>query len=109
MSIGHRLNRTLEVWRPATEPDGAGGQRDTYVRQPDDVRGKVDQPSASERLLAMQAGSEHTHTVYLLPSADVLRGDQLRGRGQVLRVLSVVEPSSTRYRKAECQLIQPGG
>lgn len=109
MSIGHRLNRTLEVWRPEVTPDGAGGQETTYVRQGVDVRGKVDQPSATERMLAQQAGSEHSHNVYLLPTADVLRGDQLRGGDQVLKVLAVVEPSSTRYRKAECQLIQSQG
>ncbi|MGW4030750.1 head-tail adaptor protein [Streptomyces sp. NPDC004838] len=109
MSVGHRLNRLLEVWRPETSPDGYGGQTVTYVRQPVDVRGKVDQPSASERMVAQQGRAEHTHDVYLLPGADVLRGDELRGRGQVLRVLAVVEPSSTRYRKAHCTLIQPEG
>jgi SPP1 family predicted phage head-tail adaptor len=107
--IGHRLNRSLEVWRPVTTPDGAGGETTTLVRQAQPVRGKVDQPSASERLLAQQAGAEHTHDVYLLPTADVRRGDELRGRGQRLRVLFVVEPSATRYRKAECRLIQPEG
>ncbi|MEU3600884.1 head-tail adaptor protein [Streptomyces sp. NPDC006798] len=109
MSIGHRLNRTLEVWRPQTDPDGYGGQTVTYVRQPVDVRAKVDQPGTSDRMLAQQAGSEHTHTVYLLPGADVARGDELRGRGQVLRVLAVAEPSATRYRRAECHLVQPEG
>ncbi|MFE9737338.1 head-tail adaptor protein [Streptomyces sp. NPDC006477] len=109
MSIARRLNRTLEVWRAAVEPDGAGGQRRTMTRRPDTVRGKVDQPSASDRLLAQQAGSEHTHDIYLLPAADVERGDELHGGGQVFKVRSVVEPSSTRYRKAECHLIQTTG
>lgn len=103
--IGRHLNRTLEVWRPTTADDGYGGQDTTLVRQAG-VRAKVDQPSASERLLAQQAGAEHTHDVFLLPDADVQRGDELRGRGQRLRVKQVVEPSATRYRKAECQLIQ---
>ncbi|MFF2774855.1 phage head closure protein [Streptomyces sp. NPDC058052] len=109
--IGHHLNRTLEVWRATLTPDGAGGQRRTMVRQPATVRGKVDQPSATDRLLAQQAGAEHTHDVYLLPTADVERGDELRGAGQRLTVRFVVEPSSTRYRKAECTLTQtnPGG
>ncbi|MCY0919608.1 MULTISPECIES: phage head closure protein [unclassified Streptomyces] len=106
--IGRWLNRTLQVWRPSTAPDGLGGQIVTR-QQRDDVRAKVDQPSASERLLAAQAGSEHTHTVYLAPSADVARGDHLHGRGQVLRVLAVIEPSSTRYRRAECELVQSEG
>ncbi|WP_436772065.1 head-tail adaptor protein [Yinghuangia sp. YIM S09857] len=109
--IAHWLNRHLAVWRPTTTPDGAGGQSVTYVRQPDLVRAKVDQPTPSERMLAQQAGAELTHSVYVMPTADVRRGDELRDpmRPQVYRVLSVVEPSSTRYRKAECQLIQPEG
>ncbi|MEW2635260.1 head-tail adaptor protein [Streptomyces sp. NPDC048389] len=109
--IGHWLNRELQVWRPQTEPDGAGGQTTTHVQQPDDVRAKVDQPSTAERVLAAQAESRHTHSVYLLPDADVRRGDELRdaGSGEVWRVLSVLSPSSTRYRKAETQLIQAEG
>ncbi|WP_405710093.1 head-tail adaptor protein [Streptomyces xanthophaeus] len=107
--ISHWLNRSLQVWRPHTTPDGTGGQDVTRVRQSADVRAKVDQPSAADRTLAMQAGAAHTHTVYLTATADVARGDELRGRGQVLRVLSVAEPSSTRYRRAECELIQPEG
>lgn len=109
MSVGRWLNRTLQVWRPVTVDDGYGGQETTLVRQEDDVRGKVDQPSASDRMLAQQAGAEHTHDVFLLPAADVARGDELHGGGQVLKVTSVVEPSSTRYRKAECKLIEREG
>lgn len=107
--IGHWLNRTLQVWRPHTAPDGAGGQTVTYVRHPADVRAKTDQASAAERILAQQAGSVHTHSVYLPPGADVARGDELRGDGQTLRVLSTVQPSSTRYLKADCELTQTEG
>ncbi|MFC8012207.1 phage head closure protein [Streptomyces cinereoruber] len=106
--IARRLNRDLAVWRPVTVDDGYGGQETTLVLQ-GEVRAKVDQPSASDRLLAQQAGAEHTHDVYLLPAANVERGDELRGDGQVLKVRSVVEPSSTRYRKAECYLVQKEG
>lgn len=109
MDITHLLNRTLEVWRTSRVPDGLGGWTTTKVRQPDDVAAKVDQPTASERMLAQQAGSEHSHNVYLLSTAAVLRGDELRGEGQEFRVLAVVEPSGPVYRKAECQLIQKEG
>lgn len=107
--IGHWLNRTLQVWRPHETPDGAGGQDVTLVRQGDDVRAKVDQPGTADRVLAMQAGSEHTHTVYLSAAADVARGDELRGGGQVLKVRSVAPPSTARYQRAECKLIEPEG
>ncbi|MFE3123916.1 phage head closure protein [Streptomyces hydrogenans] len=103
-----RLNRTLEVWRTVRTPDGGGGWETALVRQAD-VRAKVDQPSASERLLAQQSGSEHTHSAYLLPDADVRRGDELRGDGQAFRVRWVIEPSAPVYRKAECTLIEKEG
>ncbi|MGW3437056.1 phage head closure protein [Streptomyces bacillaris] len=105
MDITHLLNRVLEVWRTTTTDDGYGGQETTLTRRAD-VAAKVDQPSASERMLAQQAGSQHTHSVYLLPGADVRRGDELRGDGQALRVLHVVTPSGPVYRKAECELTQ---
>lgn len=117
MSIAHWLNRTLQVWRPQGEDDGHGGQEITYVRQADDVRAKVDQPTAVERTVAAQTDSDHTHDIFLLPTADVRRGDELRDGGtedeprdgEKWRVLFVVEPSSTRYRKAQSQLIQGEG
>jgi head-tail adaptor len=108
VDITHLLNRTLEVWRTGRIPDGLGGWTTTTARQ-GDVAAKVDQPSASERMLAAQAGSEHSHNVYVQPTADVRRGDELRGGTQVFRVLAVVQPSSPVYSKAECQLIQKEG
>ncbi|MFG2993955.1 head-tail adaptor protein [Streptomyces sp. NPDC048257] len=113
ISPGRHLNRRLQVWRPITSDDGAGGQDTTLVLQ-GTVRAKVDQPSNADRMLAAQAGSQHDHTVFLLPGADVRRGDELRGTdrlgtAQVLRVLAVVEPSTPVYRKAPCQLMQREG
>lgn len=108
VDITHLLNRVLEVWRETAVDDGMGGQEVTLVRQAD-VLAKVDQPSASDRLLAQQAGASHTHDIYLQPDADVQRGDELRGDGQVFRVDSVVMPSSPVYRTAEAELIQRQG
>jgi len=106
--IGHLLNRTLEVWRLAAMPDGAGGQTTTLTLV-GTVRAKVDQPSTADKVLAQQAGSHHTHTVYLLPTADVARGDELRGTGQRLKVLAVAGPSSPDYLRADCELTQSEG
>ncbi|MFI2367301.1 phage head closure protein [Streptomyces sp. NPDC018833] len=111
--IGRYLNRQLEVYRPTTVDDGAGGQETTLVLQ-GTVRAKVDQPSNADRMLAAQSGSEHDHTVFLQPRANVRRGDELRGTDslgtdQVFRVLSVVQPSTPVYSKAACQLIQTEG
>lgn len=111
--IGRHLNRQLTVWRETTVDDGAGGQEST-VAQVGTVRAKVDQPSNADRMLAAQAGSEHDHTVFLAPRADVRRGDELRGTDalgtpQVFVVLSVVQPSTPVYSKAACTLVQREG
>lgn len=111
---GRYLNRRLEVWRPQTSDDGAGGKATTLVKQALPVRAKVDQPSPTERLVAAQAKSLHSHDVFLLRTADVRRGDELRGtdrlgNDQVFRVLSVVQPSIPVYSKALVELNQTEG
>ncbi|MEV1006127.1 phage head closure protein [Streptomyces sp. NPDC049881] len=108
LRVGHLLNRTLAVWRVTTVPDGAGGQATSWT-QAGTVAAKVDQPSARERMLAQQAGSEHTHNVYLLPTADVRRGDELRDGAERYRVLAVISPSTPIYRRADVHLIQTEG
>ncbi|WP_046507093.1 head-tail adaptor protein [Streptomyces odonnellii] len=111
--IGRLLNRLLEVHRTVAWPDGTGGQQTALVLV-GTVRAKVDQPSPTERLVAAQAGSKHSHDVFLLPGADVQRGDHLHGtdglgQPQRLRVLSVVQPSRPLYSKALAELIQEEG
>lgn len=105
VSVAHLLNRTLTVHRPATTPDGAGGQDVTLVHVAN-VRAKVDQPTPEERREADQWGAEHTHTARFLPDADVERGDELRGDGQVFRVLATVTNSRRTYLRALCRLVE---
>jgi len=102
------LNRSLDVFRPSTASDGSGG-RTTQLVPASSVRAMVSQPSAQERESGGQWGARHTHSVYVLPSADIRRGDELRGGGQNLRVLAVIRPSRSVYRKAVCQLIEQEG
>ncbi|MGW0942906.1 head-tail adaptor protein [Streptomyces sp. NPDC002623] len=107
------LNRALTVWRPQAADDGSGGQTTTLV-EVGNVRAKVDQPTATERMVAASTSSRHSHDVYLLPRADVRRGDELRGTdalgtAQVFRVQSVVQPSTPVYSKALVELIQAEG
>lgn len=111
--VGHTLNRILEVHRLETADDGHGGQSTQLVLK-GTVRAKVDQPSPTERLIAAQGESRHSHNVYVLPTADVRRGDELRGtdalgNAQVFRVESVVQPSTPVYSKALCELTQSEG
>lgn len=111
--IGHTLNRTLAVYRPQTNDDGHGGETTTLVLK-GTVRAKVDQPSPTERMVAAQTQSRHSHDIFLLPRADVRRGDELRGEdalgnAQVFRVQSVVRPSTPVYSKALVELAQGEG
>ena len=107
---GRHFNRQLQVWRTTTVDDGAGGE-EIALAQVGTVRAKVDQPSPTERLIAQQTGSRHSHNVYLSARADVRRGDELRGtdalgQAQVFQVLATLQPSTPVYSKAPCQLIQ---
>jgi len=104
--IDHWLNRTLELYRRVEEPDGMGGAVSTWVKV-GDLRCKVDQPSASERMVAAQSQSNHSHNVYTYPDADVQRGDEFRdGDGLALRVIAVVQPSTPIYNKCLCERAQ---
>ncbi|HEX6685759.1 MAG TPA: head-tail adaptor protein [Candidatus Limnocylindrales bacterium] len=102
---GHELNRSLQVWRPDLTDDGAGGQSVAYA-QAGTVRARVSQPTAAEQVEAAQAGATHTQPVYLLPDADVRRGDELRGDGDVFRVKATIVPSEPVYLRADVELIQ---
>lgn len=108
VSVWALLNTRREVWRSSMVADPMGGRSRSWAKV-GDVRCKVDIPSAREREMGGQWSAEHTHSVFLAPSADVRRGDEIRGGAYPLRVLAVVEPSSGRYRKALCRELQPEG
>ncbi len=98
---GYELNRELAVWRAATVDDGQGGQDETLA-QAGTVRAKVNEPSAAERVEAMRSGSELKFNIHLFPEADVRRGDELRGGGEVYKVTSATLPSTPMYLRATC-------
>lgn len=102
------IKDSREVWRPAETVDSLGGRSVVFTRVAS-VRCKVDQASAAEREESGQWGAECTNGVYMLPSADVRRGDELRGGPLVLRVLAVIQPSTPQYRKALCSAVQAEG
>lgn len=100
--IGEALNRELAVWRRTFASDGSGGRTSVWG-QLGTVRARVSQPSAVERIVAAQAGAALITPIYLLPEADVARGDELRGDGQVFEVQAVFHPSEPVYRRADCE------
>lgn len=101
----YELRRTLEVWRATTVDDGQGGQ-DESRGQVGTVQAKVNEPSAQERIEAQRSGAELTYSIHLLPDADVRRMDELRGDGDVFRVVATVRPSVPVYLRAQCTLDQ---
>ncbi|WP_028472969.1 phage head completion protein [Nocardioides alkalitolerans] len=108
-------DRRVELWRPTSVPDGRGGRATTMARVEipgaagDLLAVKIDQPSATEQLVAAQSQSRHTHNVYTDGDADVRRGDELREGERTYRVEAVVRPSEPVYTKALCELDQHEG
>ncbi|GAB3856595.1 hypothetical protein GCM10029963_53230 [Micromonospora andamanensis] len=109
--IGHTLNTPLDVWRTVSEPDGAGGR--TVTRSwVGTVQARISQPRAGEQVEADQAGARHDAWIYLLPRADVRRGDELRPSGAAdgsrpyWRVMSTVRPSVPVYLRAAAEHIE---
>ncbi|MGW4641809.1 head-tail adaptor protein [Sphaerisporangium sp. NPDC004334] len=96
------LNRTLQVRRPHTTGDGGGGQVTTW-QAAGTVRARLSQPTAVERETGDQYGADLTYPVYLLPEADVRRGDQLIDGERVLLVTEVYTPSEPVYLRADCR------
>lgn len=101
--VARLLNVTADVWRQTESPDGMGGQT-TALAKVGSVRARFSQPSATERVVAAQNNAELSHVVYLLPTADVHRGDELRKAGRVFLVLATYEPSEPdTYLRADCK------
>lgn len=107
----NEMNATLSVFRPTLGPDtyGGGGTVVTLVEQAAPVPALVSEPTAAERVAAMQAGADLTIVVHFRPDADIRRGDELHGAGDVLRVKSTVTPSTPVYLRADCVRIQIEG
>nr|WP_246361139.1 head-tail adaptor protein [Haloechinothrix aidingensis] len=99
------LNRTVAVWRRDISTDDVGGQTYSWSKV-GDVAARLPQPSASEQLVAHQDGAEHTQAIYVLPTVDVRRGDQLRDGDLTYRVVAVVTPSIAAYQRCDTERTQ---
>ncbi|GAA3804506.1 phage head closure protein [Streptomyces chiangmaiensis] len=104
--VSRLLNQTVNVWRYTRTSDGMGGWVAAWV-QVGTARARLSQRSARERTAADQTTSRLTHVVYLLPDADVRRGDELRQAGRTFTVLATFEPSEPgTYLRADCEVVQ---
>jgi hypothetical protein len=113
--IGHLLQTTLSVYRPATVDDGMGGRTVTYAAV-GEIRAQVNQPSVEERMLAQQAEANLSHVLHGLAGIDVRRGDHLDGDlpfdvpdGHRLRVIAVTSNSRSTYTRLEAEVVQAEG
>lgn len=98
--IAHLLNRTPALWRRVETGDGMGGVTVEWQQQ-GTVAARFSAPSPQERTAAAQQGAEITHDVYLLPDADVVRGDRLVDGPLTVEIVAVVAPSvASHHRKA---------
>jgi head-tail adaptor len=106
--IARLLNASAEVWRATRTSDGMGGWVGGWTKV-GSVRARFSQPSATERVQGAQNGADLSHVVYLMPTADVRRDDELRMGSRVFEVLATFEPSEPgTYLRADCKLRQPG-
>ena len=104
--LARLLNAQLEHWREGLVPDGMGGQTRTWGPI-GSVRCRVSQPGATERVVAEANGADLSHVVFLLPTSDVRRGDQLRDSGRIFEVKATYEPSVPgTYLRADCRVRQ---
>lgn len=99
---GQELRREFAVWRETRADDGQGGY-DEVVAQVGTVMAKVNQPTADEVVTAQQSGVTLLYRLHMMPDADVQRGDELRGDGEVYRVTSTYVPSDPEYLLANCE------
>ena len=106
--VAARLNASAECWRKGQVSDGMGGWQTGWAQVgASPVRCRLSQPSATERVVAAQNGADLTHVVYLLTTADVRRGDELRQPGRIFEVLATYEPSEPgTYLRADCKVRQ---
>ncbi|MGH3933643.1 MAG: phage head completion protein [Pseudonocardiaceae bacterium] len=99
--VGHLLTHTVEHWRPVTTVDSMGGQS-TVLTLLATLAGRRSQPTqAGERTEASADTSRVTDVVYLHPSVDVRRNDELRLDGTVLDVEAVYRPSVPIYLRVD--------
>lgn len=115
MSVGHLLNREVEVWRTERQPDGAGGWNQTRVFS-HNLEVRISRASVREKSFArtevgdMQGEAELTHIIYADDDADVLRGDRLRAVDfdEEYRVIGTQRATNPDvYVRIEAEMQQP--
>ena len=102
-NVGHLLVDTTDQWRPTPTADAAGGQSVVRVHL-GSLRCRRRQPIVTvEGELGAQDVANVTDVVYLPPTADVRRNDELHFGADVLDVHAVYTPSLPVYRRADCR------
>lgn len=97
---------SLDVYRRQNIDDGYGGVISDMVNI-GTVKARLSQPTAAERIEAdaWQAQVDYAQ-LYVLPDADVFRGDELHGERGKYRVTSTIFPSVAIYKRLACEFEQ---
>lgn len=86
------LNKTYTVARQARASDGQGGWTVSFAAV-GSFKGRMRPATGVERELAAAEQRQISHVLYVRPTADIQRGDQVTGDGATWEVLGVREPS----------------
>lgn len=98
----------LTVERREVREDRSGGQVVRW-RQIAHIRGRISMPPSSrptEIAKALSLQEKIPYYLYVLPEADVERGDVVSDATRRLFIESIVEPSVPEYRRAEASEFQ---
>jgi head-tail adaptor len=86
------LNLQYTITRRERVSDGQGGWAVTYGLLAT-VPGRMRPASSAEREAAAQDQRRISHVLYVLPTVDIARGDQVDGDGITVNVVGIREPS----------------
>src|SRR5690554_1674769 len=113
MTVAGLLNQDVDLYRTMLMPNGAGGydEERVLVRQ---LRVRISQPSASERVMArtgvgpQQGAAVLAYPVYTTADEVVYRNDELElPNGDIYRVEAAMQPSKPgTYLRMDCEFIQ---
>ena len=105
------FNRSARWQRVTLADDGQGGQRETFVEVAAKIKYRCGQPTAAEREVGAQSGSDIDASLYFEPGTAVRRGDLFDDldTDEVWEVESVLRPSEDVYVKALASLRQGDG
>jgi head-tail adaptor len=101
------LNNTFAVERRRRSPDGQGGWAIDYVAI-GSVVGRMRPAGSREQDIADLESREITHVLYVVASANIVRGDRVSVGDLTVEVEGIREPSlAGHHLEIDCREVQP--